>query len=101
MEAGGRGYRRYPRRLRRPHGNVATAADPRVPPELWVRRTARRARREVAPVTVVLVALAGLVGGVLAGLFGVGGGIVFVPVLTLGLGLTQLHAEATSLLAIV
>lgn len=43
----------------------------------------------------------GLVGGVLAGLFGVGGGIIFVPTLALGLGLTQLHAEATSLLAII
>jgi uncharacterized membrane protein YfcA len=42
----------------------------------------------------------GLAAGVLAGLFGVGGGILFVPVLTLGLGLSQLHAEATSLLAI-
>jgi uncharacterized protein len=30
----------------------------------------------------------------------VGGGIVFVPTLALGLGLTQLHAEASSLLAI-
>jgi uncharacterized membrane protein YfcA len=43
----------------------------------------------------------GIVAGVLAGLFGVGGGILFVPTLTLGLGLTQLHAEATSLLAII
>ncbi len=43
----------------------------------------------------------GFAAGVLAGLFGVGGGILFVPTLTLGLGLTQLHAEATSLLAIV
>ena len=51
--------------------------------------------------TVVLVAVVGLVGGVLAGLFGVGGGILFVPVLALGLGLTQLHAEASSLLAII
>jgi uncharacterized membrane protein YfcA len=42
----------------------------------------------------------GLFAGVLAGLFGVGGGILFVPTLTLVLGLTQLHAEATSLLAI-
>ncbi len=50
--------------------------------------------------TLVLVALIGCVGGVLAGLFGVGGGIIFVPTLTLVLGLTQLHAEATSLLAI-
>jgi uncharacterized membrane protein YfcA len=50
--------------------------------------------------TLVLVALIGLLGGILAGLFGVGGGIVFVPTLVLGLGLTQLHAEASSLLAI-
>ena len=42
----------------------------------------------------------GLFAGVLAGLFGVGGGILFVPALTLVLGLTQLHAEASSLLAI-
>ncbi len=42
----------------------------------------------------------GGVAGVLAGLFGVGGGILFVPTLTLVLGLSQLHAEATSLLAI-
>src|SRR5262249_32617504 len=44
--------------------------------------------------------LLGLVAGVLAGLFGVGGGILFVPTLT-ALGLTQVHAEATSLLAII
>ena len=48
----------------------------------------------------VLAAILGLVGGVLAGLFGVGGGILFVPTLVLVLGLTQVHAEATSLLAI-
>ncbi|HEX3268572.1 MAG TPA: sulfite exporter TauE/SafE family protein [Gaiellaceae bacterium] len=42
----------------------------------------------------------GAAAGVLAGLFGVGGGILFVPTLTLVLGLTQLHGEATSLLAI-
>jgi len=50
--------------------------------------------------TILAVVLIGLAGGVLAGLFGVGGGIVFVPTLTLVLGLTQLHAEASSLLAI-
>ena len=33
-------------------------------------------------------------------MFGVGGGILFVPTLVLGLGLTQVHAGATSLLAI-
>jgi uncharacterized membrane protein YfcA len=42
----------------------------------------------------------GLAAGLLAGLFGVGGGILFVPTLALVLGLTQLHAEATSLLAV-
>jgi uncharacterized membrane protein YfcA len=51
--------------------------------------------------TIALVLLVGLAAGVLAGLFGVGGGIVFVPALIFGLGLTQLHAEATSLLAII
>jgi uncharacterized membrane protein YfcA len=48
----------------------------------------------------LLAAAIGLFAGVLAGLFGVGGGILFVPTLTLVLGLTQLHGEATSLLAI-
>jgi uncharacterized protein len=50
--------------------------------------------------TYALAILLGLAAGVLAGLFGVGGGILFVPTLT-WLGLTQLHAEATSLLAII
>jgi uncharacterized membrane protein YfcA len=36
----------------------------------------------------------------LAGFFGVGGGILFVPTLALALGLSQLEAEATSLAAI-
>jgi uncharacterized membrane protein YfcA len=48
----------------------------------------------------VLAVVLGIVAGVLAGMFGVGGGILFVPTL-LALGLSQLHAEATSLLAIV
>jgi len=51
-------------------------------------------------VTYALAILLGLAAGVLAGMFGVGGGILFVPTLT-WLGLTQLHAEATSLLAII
>ena len=50
--------------------------------------------------TVFLLFVLGLTAGVLAGLFGVGGGILFVPALVFGLGLTQLEAEATSLLAI-
>jgi uncharacterized membrane protein YfcA len=43
----------------------------------------------------------GLAGGVIAGILGVGGGVLFVPGLVLFLGLDQHHAEATSLLAIV
>ncbi len=43
----------------------------------------------------------GLLGGVVAGLLGVGGGVLFVPGLVFFVGLDQHHAEATSLLAIV
>jgi uncharacterized protein len=50
--------------------------------------------------TYALAVLLGVLAGILAGMFGVGGGILFVPTLT-WLGLTQLHAEATSLLAII
>lgn len=50
--------------------------------------------------TYVLAAILGGVAGILAGMFGVGGGILFVPTLTY-LGLSQLHAEASSLLAII
>jgi uncharacterized protein len=42
----------------------------------------------------------GLVAGALGGLFGVGGGLIFVPTLVLLLDLGQVDAEATSLLAI-
>ena len=48
---------------------------------------------------VALAVALGVVAGVLAGLFGVGGGILFVPTLSLALGLDQLHAQATSLAA--
>src|SRR4051812_14835055 len=48
----------------------------------------------------VLAVVLGIVAGVLAGMFGVGGGILFVPTLT-ALGLSQIHAEAASLLAII
>ena len=41
----------------------------------------------------------GFAAGVAAGMFGVGGGVLFVPTLV-ALGLTQLEAEATSLAAI-
>ena len=43
----------------------------------------------------------GLAAGVISGLFGVGGGVVFVPALVLLDDLGQLDAEATSLLAMI
>lgn len=51
--------------------------------------------------TYVLVALLGVAAGMLSVLVGVGGGIIFVPTLVLLVGLTQVGAEATSLLAII
>lgn len=50
--------------------------------------------------TVVGALLIGLAAGTLSGVFGVGGGILFVPALV-ALGLGQVEAAATSLLAIV
>jgi uncharacterized membrane protein YfcA len=49
--------------------------------------------------TIALAILLGALAGVLAGLFGVGGGVLFVPTLVL-LGLSQHDAIGTSLLAI-
>jgi uncharacterized membrane protein YfcA len=50
--------------------------------------------------TIVLAVGLGLIAGVMSGLFGVGGGILFVPMLV-ALGLGQVEAAATSLLAVV
>ena len=52
------------------------------------------------PRTLQLAAV-GTVAGLFSGLFGVGGGIMFVPALVLFAGLSQLEPEATSLLAVV
>jgi uncharacterized membrane protein YfcA len=49
----------------------------------------------------LLAVLFGLAGGVVSGLLGVGGGILFVPALAIFLDESQVGAEATSLLAIV
>ena len=46
-------------------------------------------------------ALVGVLAGVVAGMLGVGGGILFVPGLVLFVDLSQVDAEATSLLAII
>ncbi len=48
-----------------------------------------------------LAAAFGLAAGALSGMFGVGGGMLFVPTLVLVLDLTQLGAQATSLAAMI
>ena len=52
-------------------------------------------------IEILLIVALGLAAGVVAGTFGVGGGVIFVPTLVLVVGLAQLTAEATSLLAII
>jgi len=49
----------------------------------------------------VAAALIALAGGLAGGLVGVGGGVLFVPALTIFLGLSQVQGESTSLLMIV
>ena len=49
----------------------------------------------------IAAAIMGFAGGMLGGLLGVGGGILFVPALAIFVDQTQVNAEATSLLAIV
>jgi uncharacterized membrane protein YfcA len=49
----------------------------------------------------LLAILIAVAGGVAGGLVGVGGGVLFVPALTIFLGLGQVEGEATSLLMIV
>jgi uncharacterized membrane protein YfcA len=50
---------------------------------------------------VIEVAVIGVLAGLVSGLLGVGGGVLFVPGLVFVIGLSQVAAEATSLLAIV
>jgi len=49
----------------------------------------------------VLAILIAVCGGLAGGLVGVGGGVLFVPALTIFLGLSQVEGESTSLLMIV
>ena len=51
-------------------------------------------------VEIVIALGLGFLAGMFAGLFGVGGGILFVPTLIVLFGLSQVEAQATSLLAI-
>ena len=49
--------------------------------------------------TILLALVLGFAAGAISGIFGVGGGVLFVPTLVLVTGLTQLEAQATSLAA--
>jgi uncharacterized protein len=53
----------------------------------------------VSASTIALALVLGVAAGMMAGMFGVGGGLLFVPTLV-ALGLGQLEAQATSLAAI-
>jgi uncharacterized protein len=73
-----------------------------------MRESDRREHRQASPGTCARAARAmiaaiaiGVCAGVVAGLLGVGGGVLFVPALVIFLGLGQHQAEATSLLAII
>lgn len=49
----------------------------------------------------VLAILGGLGAGLLSGLIGIGGGLLFVPIMTVGFRLSQSVAQGTSLVAII
>ena len=54
-----------------------------------------------SPLRLAAIILAGIVGGVAAGMFGVGGGILLIAFLVLVLGFEQHRAQGTSLVALV
>ncbi|HEX7133914.1 MAG TPA: sulfite exporter TauE/SafE family protein [Iamia sp.] len=58
-------------------------------------------RSDLSPAVVVGLLALGLAAGILAGLFGVGGGIVIVPLLTIVFGLPLVLAKGTSLAVII
>jgi uncharacterized protein len=55
----------------------------------------------VSGTTIALALVLGFAAGALSGLFGVGGGVLFVPTLALVVGLGQLEAQASSLAAMI
>src|SRR5262249_9948005 len=87
-------------RSHRRHGDPT--AHPPARGLLALRRPARRHRDRADPeMNELLAALMAVAGGLAGGLVGVGGGVLFVPALTIFLGLSQVEAESTSLLMIV
>ena len=89
-------------RRRRPRRDGVPAADPPARGLAAVRGPAdRRGDRAGRLVSELLAALLAVAGGLAGGLVGVGGGILFVPAMTIFLDLGQVRAESTSLLMIV
>jgi uncharacterized membrane protein YfcA len=60
----------------------------------------RYKRRQVPDSSQLAAAASGLAGGLLSGFFGVGGNLLLVPLLALGLGLTQQQAQGLTLAAL-
>ena len=91
-----------PRRARRRRRHRDPAAHLPARRVAALRRPAGRRRdRADRPVNELAAILIALAGGLAGGLVGVGGGVLFVPALTIFLGLSQVEGESTSLLMIV
>nr|WP_167051594.1 sulfite exporter TauE/SafE family protein [Salinibacterium sp. ZJ77] len=69
--------------------------------QLLLDEPARGAQVTVGAVEILLFGLFGLAAGIVSGLVGVGGGIIIVPALQVGWGLSDLVAKGASLVAIV
>ncbi|MEP6842563.1 MAG: sulfite exporter TauE/SafE family protein [Pseudolysinimonas sp.] len=68
---------------------------------LFIETPSRGAGFEWTPVTIVGLVVLGLVMGIASGLFGIGGGVLVVPVLVALFGVSDLLAKGVSLLAII
>lgn len=55
----------------------------------------------MSSLTLFILTVTGLFAGVASGLFGIGGGVIIVPILVFALGLEQKTASATSLIAMI
>ncbi len=68
---------------------------------LFFEAPARGAELELTPWTIAALVVLGLVMGIAAGMFGIGGGVLVVPVLVAFFGTSDLIAKGTSLLAMI
>lgn len=61
----------------------------------------REAELVLSPATIVLLVALGIIMGIASGLFGIGGGVILVPVLVALFGVSDLLAKGTALLAMI